>query len=1086
MPLRTDIGKILIIGSGPIVIGQACEFDYSGTQAAKVLKSLGYHVILVNSNPATIMTDPEIANETFIEPLTLESLEGIISLTKPQALLPTLGGQTALNLTLELHKSGILEELGVEILGAPIEAIKKAEDRKLFRETVASLGYPLSRSNVVTNIKEALHAAHVIGLPLILRPAFTLGGAGGAVVSSLPELKNKVEIALKESPIGQVLLEEALFGWKEFELEVMGDLRGNGVVVCTIENLDAMGVHTGDSITVAPIQTLTDREYQNLRDMALGIMQAVGIATGGANIQFAVNPKDGSVVVIEMNPRVSRSSALASKATGFPIAKIAAMLAVGMTLDEITNDITKVTPAAFEPVLDYTVVKIPRFAFEKFPDVSDLLTTTMKSVGEVMAVGRTFPEALQKAFRSLEQGYSGLDNTLRKEWSKNREKQAELLSVPTPPRLFYVKYALAGGMPAEEISGYTKIDPWFIREISKIAEYEKGLLKTGRLSEETLLEGKKLGFSDRQLADFLGIPEEDVRKRETPKTNYFAVDTCAGEFTAATPYFYSSYESGDDWAPLPGKKVLILGSGPNRIGQGIEFDYCSVEAVNALKELGYQGIMVNSNPETVSTDYDVASRLYFEPLVLENVLDIIDREKPFGVILQLGGQTPLKLARELERLHIPILGTSFDSIEATENRERFGKIVDDLGLLAPSFGMAGSLDEALEAAGHLGYPVLLRPSYVLSGHAMKIIYDEEGLKGHFHTAFVMGNEAPVLIDKFLEDAVEIDVDALSDGESTQILGIMEHIEEAGVHSGDSSCVIPTYSIRQPILDQIEEDVKLLAKELKIVGLLNVQFALRGNHLYCLEVNPRASRTIPYLSKARGIPFVRAAVQVMLGSTIKELPYDFSSPLSYYAVKIAVLPWKRLFGRDAVLGPEMKSTGEVMGIASTLGEAFLKGMLASGMKLPRRGTIFISVKDEDKRAIVSLARKFISLGYKLVATKGTAETLAKSGIAVEWVKKVQEGTPNIVDFICKGDIQLVINTPSGPDRKKAGADIRLASIANDVPLVTTLSGAHATLMAIEAMRRPGEPFTTPLSLQSITKSHETILTRDLVSGIKATI
>lgn len=1062
MPKRTDIKKILIIGSGPIVIGQACEFDYSGTQAAKALRELGYHVILVNSNPATIMTDPGIAHQTFIEPLTPESIENIIALTSPLAILPTMGGQTALNLALDLHKRGSLNRFGVELIGASIDAIKKAEDRNLFRETVGSLGYPLPRSMAVTSATESLHAAQLIGLPLILRPAFTLGGAGGSVATTLPELKEKVEQALKESPINQVLLEEALFGWKEFELEVMGDINGNSVIICSIENLDPMGVHTGDSITVAPAQTLTDKEYQNLRDMALGIMRKVGLATGGANIQFAVNPKDGRTVVIEMNPRVSRSSALASKATGFPIAKIAAMLAVGLSLDEIPNDITKVTPAAFEPALDYVVVKIPRFPFDKFPEVPETLGTSMKSVGEVMAIGQTFPLALQKAFRSLEQSYSGLDNSHREEWGQKKEDKS-LLEIPTPKRLFYIKYALSSEMPVEEINAATGIDSWFLREILKIINYEKEICRFGRLSLPTLLEGKKLGFSDKQLADLIGVPEEDVRKRRLPALNFLAVDTCAGEFPAFTPYFYSSHEETDDWIPLPGKKVLILGSGPNRIGQGIEFDYCSVEAINALKELGYQGVMINSNPETVSTDYDVSSRLYFEPLVLEHVLDVIEKEKPFGVILQLGGQTPLKLARELYRAHVPILGTSFDSIDLTENRERFGAFMEDLGLLTPPYGMAATLEEALKVANNIGYPVLLRPSYVLSGHAMKIIYDEEGVVNYFPSAIAKSNNSPVLIDKFLEDAIEIDVDAISDGETTQVLGIMEHIEEAGIHSGDSSCVTPPYSLRQPILDQIEEDIKLLAKELKIIGFLNVQFALRGNRLYILEINPRASRTIPYLSKARGIPFVKASLQVMLGTTLKELSYDFSQPISHWAVKMVVHPWKRLTGSDAVLGPEMKSTGEVMGIAENLGEAFLKGMLASGMKLPKRGCIFISVKDDDKRAVVPIARKFSLLGYKLVATRGTSETLARSGIQVEWVQKVQEGSPNIVDFICAGDIQLVINTPSGSDKKKAGAEIRLASVANDVPLITTIAGAHAALMAIETLR---DSLPSPLCLQEI--------------------
>ncbi len=1047
MPKRTDIKKILIIGSGPIVIGQACEFDYSGTQAIKALKSLGYYVILVNSNPATIMTDPELADETYIEPLTVPFVTRIIEKSRPDVLLPTLGGQTALNLATSLSRAGVLEKYQVELIGASLDAIEKAEDRKRFRDLMLENGLPLPQSVTVETAEEGMKALQEFGIPLILRPAFTLGGAGGSLVFDASEFPEKLGKALSESPIHQVLVEEALVGWKEFELEVMRDVKGNTVIVCSIENVDPMGIHTGDSVTVAPALTLSDKEYQVLRDMAIKIMQAVGVATGGSNIQFAVNPKDGRVAVIEMNPRVSRSSALASKATGFPIAKIAAMLAVGLTLDEIPNDITKATPAAYEPTIDYIVVKIPRFAFEKFPGVDEELSSQMKSVGEVMAIGRTFPEALQKAYRSLEKGYHGLDDSLRSIWENTKTKE-KLLSTPLPERLFHVKYALASGMKPETIHSLSYIDPWFIAQINSIVQYEASVRGT-KPDKTKILDGKKRGFSDTQLSALFGASEESIRK-ERPSPEFLAVDTCAGEFPATTPYFYSSYEASGDWTPLPGRRVIILGSGPNRIGQGIEFDYCCVQAVQALREEGCQGIMINSNPETVSTDYDTSSRLYFEPVYFEHVRDILEREKPIGVIVQLGGQTPLKLARPIEAAGFSILGTSVKAIHQAESREEFGELVRYLKLLTPAFGIATDVEEASRLAARIGYPILLRPSYVLSGQSMRIVYDEEYLRTFFQTALESSHGQAVLIDKFLEDALELDVDAISDGQECVIMGIMRHIEEAGIHSGDSACVLPPFNIRAEILAQIKEDVTLIARELGVIGFINVQMALRGNKLYILEVNPRASRTVPFVSKVRGLPYVKAAISLILGAQLKDLPYDFQKPIHHWGVKAVVLPFKKLVGSDAVLGPEMKSTGEVMGIDSDLTIALSKAYEGAGIHCPTNGTVFISVRDDDKRAVVPLARRLQQLGFRIVATESTAKSLSLSGIPVEPVRKIQEGSTQILDQIRDGKIKLVINTPSRKkDEEFAFFKIRRAAITMEIPLITTVSQAQAIVSAIEA-------------------------------------
>ncbi len=1035
------------------MIGQACEFDYSGTQAVRALKSLGYTIILVNSNPATIMTDPDLADETYVEPLTPEYLKKIIVKTKPDALLPTLGGQTALNLALHLGQSGFLEQQGVKLIGADLPAIQKAEDRSLFRETIKSLNLPLPFSMTVETIEQGAEAVKKIGLPLILRPAFTLGGSGGSFVLHQDEFEPKLFQALQESPIHQVLMEESLLGWKEFELEVMRDYKGTTAIVCSIENLDPMGIHTGDSITVAPTLTLPDKEYQTLRDMAVQIMNAVGIATGGSNIQFAVNPENGKMAVIEMNPRVSRSSALASKATGFPIAKIAAMLAVGLSLDEIKNDITKVTPASYEPALDYAVVKIPRFDFEKFPGANRELTSQMKSIGEVMAVGRTFLEALQKAFRSLEKGYHGLDESLLPVWEKEKNKE-KLLETPIPEQIFFVKYAFACGMTLEKIHSLTKIDPWFLNQIQELTQFEFKLKSASSNPEFNLeaeiLTGKKLGYSDTQLSELLNQEETQIRsRRKSPE--FLAVDTCAGEFPAQTPYFFSSYEDSGDWNPLPGNRVVILGSGPNRIGQGIEFDYCCVQAVQTVRELGYQGIMVNSNPETVSTDYDLSSRLYFEPLYLEHILEILRKEKPIGVIVQFGGQTPLKLAQAIEKSGFPILGTSIKAIHQTESREDFGKLAKRLNMLTPLFRTAASEREAIISARELGYPVLLRPSFVLSGRAMRVIYDEEKLREHFEEAYLSSDKKPVLIDKFLDDALELDVDVLSDGQEVVLMGVMRHIEEAGIHSGDSACILPAPNLSPDILEQIHQDAALLARELGVIGLMNLQMALRGDKLYLLEVNPRASRTVPFVSKVKGIPFVKLATQIMLGGSLQELSqkYDFYKPLQYFGVKAVVFPFKKM-QTDPLLGPEMKSTGEAMGMDRDLGLACLKAYQGAGVLFPDSGTVFVSVKDSDKRAFVPLIQKLYSLGFRILATEQTAKSISASGTPVEPVRKIQEGSLKILDDLRDGKIKLVINTLSHwKEEEKAYTKIRKAAILNNVPILSTLSQAQFYIQALIA-------------------------------------
>ncbi|MEW6189107.1 MAG: carbamoyl-phosphate synthase large subunit [Actinomycetota bacterium] len=1053
MPRRTDIHKILIIGSGPIIIGQACEFDYSGTQACKVLKQDGFRVILVNSNPATIMTDPEFADRTYIEPITPEVVEKIIEKEKPDALLPTLGGQTGLNTAVALAESGVLHRYGVELIGAKLEVIKKAEDRSLFKKAMSRIGLDLPRSGFAYSLSEALKIVEDIGFPTVIRPSFTLGGTGGGIAYNLEEFRNIVSAGLMLSPINEVLIEESVIGWKEYELEVMRDLKDNVVIVCPIENFDPMGIHTGDSITVAPAQTLTDKEYQRLRDAAIAIMREIGVETGGSNIQFAVHPETGRLVVIEMNPRVSRSSALASKATGFPIAKIAAKLAVGYTLDEIPNDITKETPACFEPTIDYVVVKIPRWTFEKFPEADARLTTKMKSVGEAMSIGRTFKEALQKAIRSLEIDRYGLGADGREEIIEEQVHQK--LAVPNQDRIFYIKYALSMGMSVEEVYELTKIDPWFLHQIQEIVlieqEISKYNLKT--LPKELLKQAKRHGFSDVQIAYLTGSTEEAVRETRkdfeiTP--TFKLVDTCAAEFEAYTPYYYSTYEVESEIRPSTKSKIAIFGSGPNRIGQGIEFDYCCVHAAFALKEEGFETIMINCNPETVSTDYDTSDRLYFEPLTLEDALNIIEAEKPEGVILQFGGQTPLKLAVPLEKAGVKILGTPPDSIDLAEDRKRFGALLRKLGINQPPHGTATSFKEALKVARGIGYPLLVRPSYVLGGRAMEIVYSEEMLEGYIASAVKASPEHPILLDKFLEDAIEIDVDAVSDGETVFIGGIMEHIEEAGIHSGDSACVIPPFSITDQQIEEIKECTCTLARVLNVVGLINIQYAVKDGTLYVLEVNPRASRTVPFVSKATGIPLAKLAARAMVGRTLKELGYEERHELKHIAIKEVVLPFGRFPEVDTVLGPEMKSTGEVMGIDLGFGQAFAKAQMGAGQQLPARGTIFISVRNRDKRAIIPIAKKLVELGFEIVSTKGTAEVLTRSGVKVKEVLKVREGRPNVVDLIKNGEIDLVINTPWGKGPRTDGYYIRTATSVYGIPCITTIAGASAAIKGVKAM------------------------------------
>jgi len=1062
MPKRTDIKKILIIGSGPIVIGQACEFDYSGTQACKALRSEGYEVILVNSNPATIMTDPEIADRTYIEPLTKGYLEAIIAAERPDALLPTVGGQTGLNLAVELAESGILEKYGVQLIGASLRSIQIAEDRLLFKDTCRKIGLEVPASAVVTNIPEAIRLADELGYPVVIRPSFTLGGTGGSIAYNHEEFADAISRALDSSPVRQALIEESVIGWKEYELEVMRDCRDNFVVICSIENFDPMGIHTGDSITVAPAQTLTDKEYQRMRDAAAAIIRAVGVETGGSNIQFGIDPETGRMVVIEMNPRVSRSSALASKATGFPIAKIAAKLAIGMTLDEIPNDITRKTPSCFEPTIDYVVAKIPKWQFEKFPGSDQTLTTQMKSVGEVMAIGRTFQEALCKGIRALEPSTA---------WRPPAEVTTALLReklhVPGPDRLHWLFEALERGMSRDEVCELTKIDPWFISHLEKMLAVDSLVAATGlkTCSRELLLESKRSGASDEEIAKLWNVKSSSVRARRHElgvQPVFKRVDTCAAEFESFTPYLYSTYEEEDESGADDRRKIVILGSGPNRIGQGIEFDYCCCHAAFALKEDGYETIMVNCNPETVSTDYDTSDRLYFEPLTLEDVLAILDREKPHGVIVQFGGQTPLNLALELKRNGAQIIGTDPESIDLAEDRRRFGRLLDELKIPQPRNATALAPEEAVRSASEIGLPVLVRPSYVLGGRAMVIAYDLKTVQEYVAQAALIGGatdpKRPILIDQFLEDATEVDVDALADGEDVVIAGIMEHIEEAGIHSGDSSCVLPPVTLKPAALQQIRDYTSRLARALHVVGLMNVQYAIQGDTVYVLEVNPRASRTIPYVSKATGVPLAKVAARLMTGRKLRDLhmpivEHNGIKELAFrdfYAVKSPVFPFNKFRGVDPILGPEMRSTGEVMGISSTFGLAFAKAQLAAGQRLPSEGVVFMSVNDRDKRHAASVAKELVAAGLKIIATRGTANALKRAGIEVEEVYKVNEGRPNIVDLVKTGKVNLLINTPLGRESFYDEKSIRRAAIRYNIPCITTLSAASAAARGIRAM------------------------------------
>jgi carbamoyl-phosphate synthase large subunit len=1052
MPRRNDLHRILIIGSGPIVIGQACEFDYSGTQAAKALRADGYEVVLVNSNPATIMTDPDMADRTYIEPLTRPYVEEIIRKERPDALLSTVGGQTGLNLSMELAEAGVLDHYGVELIGAKIDAIKKAEDRLLFKDAMRKIGLETPLSKLVKSEAEALAFAERIGYPCILRPSFTMGGTGGGIAYNREDLTEIIERGLALSPVHEVLIEESALGWKEFELEVMRDVADNVIIVCSIENFDPMGVHTGDSITVAPAQTLTDREYQMMRDSAIRCLREIGVDTGGSNVQFAIDPKTGRMVIIEMNPRVSRSSALASKATGFPIAKIAAKLAVGYRLDEIRNDITRQTPACFEPTIDYVVVKIPKWQFEKFPGADTTLGTQMKSVGEVMAIGRTFKQAMWKALRSLETGKAFGSEKLDKSLIPQK------LITPTPDRFNYIRFAFESGYTAEDIHEMTSIDPWFLRQVEDVVKLQTELKgqSLDAVTKETLLCAKRYGISDAQLAQTWGAAELAVRERRKAmgvRAVFNRVDTCAAEFESFTPYLYSSYESACEADPSDRKKVMILGSGPNRIGQGIEFDYCCCHASFSLQEQGYESIMVNCNPETVSTDYDTSDRLYFEPLTLEHVLNIFDTERPDGVIVQFGGQTPLTLALPLKRQGVPIIGTDPENIDLAEDRKLFGKLLEDLGIPAPENGSATSAAEACAIARRIGYPVLVRPSYVLGGRAMVIAYDEETVREYMREAVSFSQDRPVLIDRFLEDATEVDVDALSDGDDVLIAGIMEHIEEAGVHSGDSSCVLPAQSIARPQLDTIEDYTVRLAKALHVIGLMNVQYAIQNGTVYVLEVNPRASRTVPYVSKATGVALPKIAVGLMLGKKLR----DFTDatgvlPVPQNFVKSPVFPFNKFPGVDPALGPEMRSTGEVMGVGANFGEAFAKAQISAGTPLPEKGTVFISVNEHHKPEAVAVAHKFAALGFQLVATRGTAAVLRAAGLACKMVFKVNEGRPNAVDLLKAGSIQLAVYTTAGAPAFFDEKAIRRSAVMHRVPCITTMSGARAAVEAMAARKR----------------------------------
>jgi carbamoyl-phosphate synthase large subunit len=1060
MPKKPELHRILLIGSGPIIIGQGCEFDYSGVQACKALKEEGYEVVLVNSNPATIMTDPEFAARTYIEPITAAVVERIIEREKPDALLPTLGGQTALNTAMELYRTGVLAKHNVRLIGANADAIAKGEDRQLFKESMQKIGLDVPRSGSAHDPEEARRVAADIGtFPLIIRPAFTLGGAGGGIAYNRQEFEEIVRRGLDQSPVSEVLIEESLLGWKEFEMEVMRDRADNCVVICSIENLDPMGIHTGDSITVAPVQTLTDREYQIMRDASFAVIREIGVETGGSNIQFAVNPATGRMVVIEMNPRVSRSSALASKATGFPIAKIAAKLAVGYTLDEIPNDITRETPASFEPVIDYCVVKVPRFAFEKFPQADPTLTTQMKSVGEAMAIGRTFKESLQKALRSLEIGRFGLGadskdrepRTSDGAWDKE-EIQHKLVNASWD-RIFYLRYAILAGFSLEDIHQLTGIDPWFLENIRQVVDQEKQVAN-GSLS---LRRAKQFGFSDRQIAYLTDQTEADVREqriRQGVLPTYRLVDTCAAEFEAYTPYYYSTYGDENETRDGTRPKIMILGGGPNRIGQGIEFDYCCVHAAFALKEEGFETIMVNSNPETVSTDYDTSDKLYFEPLTLEDVLNIYEREQCKAVIVQFGGQTPLNLANALQAHGVNIIGTQPKNIEIAEDRKHFAALLQRLGLNQPPNGVATTEEEAVKVGARIGYPVLVRPSFVLGGRAMEIVYQEEDLRRYIRTAVEASPERPVLVDRFLEDAIEVDVDCISDGQITVIGAIMQHIEEAGIHSGDSACVIPAFSLSNKVLGTIESATKAMARELDVRGLMNVQFAIKDEEVYVLEVNPRASRTVPFVSKAIGVPLAKIAAKVMAGKSLKELGFTREIVPKHYSVKEAVFPFIRFPGIDIILGPEMKSTGEVMGIDEDLGLAYAKSQMAAQPPLPSAGNVFLSVKDSDKASLTKLARELVDLGFNCFATSGTAAALANAGIKVNRLFKLAEGRPHVLDMMKNDQIDLIINTPSGKTPRNDEIRIRSLAVANRIPTLTTISAVEASIRAIRSHRTKG--------------------------------
>ncbi|MDJ0624581.1 MAG: carbamoyl-phosphate synthase large subunit [Desulfocapsaceae bacterium] len=1058
MPKRTDIHKILIIGSGPIIISQACEFDYSGAQAVKALKEEGYEVVLINSNPATIMTDPELADATYIEPITPEIVIKVIEKERPDALLPTLGGQTALNTAIKVAETGILDKYGVELLAANIDVIRKAEGREEFRSAMKAINLKVPESAIVHTIEDAMAAGDEIGFPIIVRPSFTLGGTGGGVAYNRQELEDLCLSGLDLSMTTEIMLERSLLGWKEYELEVMRDKNDNVVIICSIENMDAMGVHTGDSITVAPAQTLTDREYQIMRDAAIAIIREIGVETGGSNVQFAVNPEDGELMVIEMNPRVSRSSALASKATGFPIAKIAAKLAVGFTLDEIRNDITRETYASFEPTIDYCVVKIPRWTFEKFPEAEDLLTTAMKSVGETMAIGRTFKEAFQKGMRSLETGRFGFGGDGKDVLTHLEDEDLEMgLRIPNSKRIAHIYEAMKRGISVEKLFELTAIDPWFLYNLQQIVECESQIKEAGfqGLTPEFLRKCKEFGFSDFQLAHLTGTSRDDIRnlrKKSKVLPVYKLVDTCAAEFESYTPYYYSTYEQENEANASDSKKIVILGGGPNRIGQGIEFDYCCVHASFALREIGIESIMVNSNPETVSTDYDTSDKLYFEPLTREDVLNIIEMENPDGVIVQFGGQTPLNLAVELEEAGVPIIGTPPDAIDRAEDRERFQQFLHKLGLRQPANDTVHTLEDAISAANRIGYPVVVRPSYVLGGRDMRIVYNDSGMRDFMHVIGAASLEHPILIDKFLKDATEVDVDAISDGETTIIGGIMEHIEEAGIHSGDSACVLPPHTLSDKLIAEIREATKAMAEELGVIGLMNVQYAVKDETLYILEVNPRASRTVPFVSKATGVPLAKLATKIMMGRSLKELGFTTEVGISHWAVKEAVFPFDRFENVDTLLGPEMKSTGEVMGIDDNLGLAIAKATLAAGTTLPESGRVFISVRDSDKEGVTTVAASLVEMGYEILATDGTAKHLQENDIPCSRINKISQGRPHILDKLQDNEVNWIVNTSYGKRTTEDSYTIRRAALDMHIPYTTTVSGAGATVRALQDLQK----------------------------------